>query len=54
MGFLRSMHITLHPEQAIYPEVAVSIFSKLAMETLSNCLCGMKRKAHGAQEPKHV
>jgi len=23
-------------------------------ETLSNCLCGMKRKAHGAQEPRHI
>jgi len=23
-------------------------------ETLSNCLRGMKRKAHGAQEPRHI
>ena len=23
-------------------------------ETLINCLCGMKRKAHGAQEPRHI
>ena len=23
-------------------------------ETLSNSLCGIKRKAHGAQEPKHI
>jgi hypothetical protein len=21
---------------------------------LNNCLCGMKRKAHGAQEPRHI
>jgi len=21
---------------------------------LINCLCGMKRKAHGAQEPRHI
>jgi len=25
-----------------------------ARKTLSNCLRGMKRKAHGAQEPKHI
>jgi len=24
------------------------------METLINCLCGMKRKAHGAQKPRHI
>ena len=23
-------------------------------EMLLNCLCGMKRKAHGAQEPRHI
>jgi len=23
-------------------------------ETLINCLCGMKRKAHGAQKPRHI
>ena len=23
-------------------------------EALINYLCGMKRKAHGAQEPKHI
>ena len=23
-------------------------------KALINCLCGMKRKAHGAQEPKHI
>ena len=26
----------------------------LIKETLINCLCGMKRKAHGAQEPRHI
>jgi len=26
----------------------------LLKETLINCLCGMKRKAHGAQEPRHI
>ena len=25
-----------------------------AKETLINCLCGMKCKAHGAQEPRHI
>ena len=24
------------------------------METLSNCLCGILRRAHGAQEPRHI
>jgi len=24
------------------------------METLINCLCGMKRKAPGAQKPRHI
>ena len=24
------------------------------METLINCLCGMKRKAHGTQKPRHI
>ena len=24
------------------------------MEPRINCLCGMKRKAHGAQEPRHI
>ena len=23
-------------------------------KALINCLCGMKRKAHGAQEPRHI
>jgi hypothetical protein len=23
-------------------------------EMLINCLCGMKRKAHGAQKPRHI
>ena len=26
----------------------------IIMETLINCLCGMKRKAHGAQKPRHI
>ena len=25
-----------------------------AKEALNNCLCGMKREAHGAQEPRHM
>ena len=25
-----------------------------ARETLSNCLCGILRRAHGAQEPRHI
>jgi len=25
-----------------------------AEETLINCLCGMKRKAHGTQKPRHI
>ena len=29
-------------------------FKETLMETLINCLCGMKRKAHGAQEPRHI
>jgi len=24
------------------------------MKTLVNCLCGMKRKAHGTQKPRHI
>ena len=27
---------------------------KTMKETLNNCLCGMKRKAHGAQQPRHI
>ena len=27
---------------------------KIAKETLINCLCGMKRKAHGTQKPRHI
>ena len=27
---------------------------KTMKETLSNCLCGIKHKAHGAQEPRHI
>ena len=27
---------------------------KIVKEMLSNCLRGMKRKAHGAQEPRHI
>ena len=29
-------------------------FNKPLKETLINSLCGMKRKAHGAQEPRHI
>ena len=34
-------------------EIMIIIISTL-WETLINCLSGMKRKAHGAQEPKHI
>jgi len=35
-------------EQAFYAGVGV------IQGMLINCLCGMKRKAHGAQEPRHL
>ena len=29
-------------------------YKEILRETLINCLCGMKRKAHGAQKPRHI
>ena len=38
----------------IFFEALVGVIAMKFKETLSNCLCGMKRKAHGAQEPRHI